>query len=88
MISLDELEIKYFLARIRSSWAGEEGGHLKGVCSNPVIILRHVLMKGFREKLFSLHPHLKLLLIILIAEVGLIAHVFLFSEFGSARPLH
>ena len=88
MISLDELEIKYFLESVRGSWVGGEAGHLEGIRSYPVIILRHVLMKGFREETFSQHPHLRLILIILIAEVALVAHVFLFSEFGSARPLN
>lgn len=88
MVSLDEFEIKYFLMSVRSFWVGGEAGHLEGVRSYPVIILRHVLMKGFREETFSLHPHLRLILIIFIAEIALAAHVFLFRKLGSARPLN
>ena len=88
MISMYELQIKYFLASDRGSWVGEEGGDIKGILSSPVIILRHLLMNGFREETFSQHPHLRLLLVILIAEVAFVAHVLLFSEFGSAGPLN
>jgi HAMP domain-containing protein len=44
-------------------------------------------MSRFREESFSQHPHLRLLVVILIAEVAFVAHVLLFSEFVSAGPL-
>jgi hypothetical protein len=88
MISIYELEIKYFLASDRGSWVGVEGGDIKGILSSPIIILRYALMSGFREETFSQHPHLRLLLVILIAEVTFVAHVLLFSDFWSAGPLN